>query len=159
MAKRHWLMKSDPDAFSIQDLKQQLNRTEHWDGVRNYQARNYMRDDMQKGDPVLFYHSGKTPAVMGTAEIVKPAYPDHTAWDPASRHFDPRSTRENPLWYMVDIQLKKIFQRPVPLAELRKIPALKDMALLRKGNRLSVMPVTAEEFRTIEKTAEKTSGR
>ena len=152
---RFWLMKTEPDAFSWEDLKASPDRTTMWDGVRNYQARNFLRDDMQTGDLVLFYHSGKKPAVVGIAEIVKPGYPDHTAWDPKSSHFDPRSTPAKPVWYMVDIQLQQKFSRPLPLADLRKIKALKDMRLLRKGNRLSVIPVTAAEFRTIEERVEK----
>lgn len=153
MAQRYWLMKSDPDEFSINDLKKRPNRTECWDGVRNYQARNFMRDDMQVGNLVLFYHSGISPAVVATARVATKGYPDPTARDPASTHFDPRSTPEKPVWYMVDIQLKKEFPRPLPLTDLRNIPGLKGMILLRKGNRLSVMPVTAKEFHTIVKMA------
>lgn len=156
MAKRYWLMKSEPGEFSIDDLKKRPNRTECWDGVRNFQARNFMRDDMRIGDRVLFYHSGRAPSVVGLARIVKPGYPDHTAWDPAGKHFDPGSTPDKPIWYMVDIQLEKAFPRPLPLADLKKIPELKDMILLRKGNRLSVMPVTTREFNTILKMAEAT---
>jgi len=155
MAKQYWLMKSDPDEFSINDLKNRPNRTECWDGVRNYQARNFMRDDMQVGDPVLFYHSGKSPAVVATARVAAKGYPDPTAWNPESRHYDPRSTPHKPVWYMVDIQLENVFPRPLPLAELRTRPALKEMLLLRKGNRLSVMPVTPGEFHTIVKIAGK----
>ena len=155
MANQYWLMKSEPNEFSIDDLKKRPDRTESWDGVRNYQARNFMRDDMQVGDRVLFYHSGKSPAVVATARIVTKGYPDPTAWDPASKHFDPRSTPDKPVWYMVDIQLEKEFPRPLPLADLRNIPALNDMILLRKGNRLSVMPVSAEEFHTILKLVRK----
>jgi len=151
----YWLMKSEPDVFGIDDLENTKNQTEHWDGVRNYQARNFMRDDMQVGDQVLFYHSGKSPAVVATARVVTKGYPDPTARDPANTHFDPRSTPDNPVWYMVDIQLEKAFPRPLPLADLRDIPALKDMILLRKGNRLSVMPVAAKEFQTIVKMADK----
>jgi predicted RNA-binding protein with PUA-like domain len=148
-------MKSDPDEFAIHDLERRPDRTEPWDGVRNYQARNFMRDDMQIGDLVLLYHSGQDPAVVGTAEIVKSGYPDHTAWDPNSRHFDSRSTPEEPVWYMVDIRLREAFRRSISLADLRKNATLRDMLLLRKGNRLSVMPITAEEFRTILKMAGK----
>jgi len=149
MAIQHWLMKSEPGEFSIEDLKKRTDQTEPWDGVRNYQARNFMRDDMQIGDRVLFYHSGKNPAVVGTARIVKTGYPDPTAWDAGSNHFDSKSTPEKPIWFMVDIRLEEEFARPIPLAELRKISALKDMILLRRRNRLSVMPVTSEEFKTI----------
>jgi len=155
MPQHYWLMKTEPDEFSIDDLKKRPDRTEGWDGVRNYQARNFMRDGMQVGDRALFYHSGKNPAVVATARIVSAGYPDPTAWDRGSKHFDPRSTPDKPVWYMVDIQLEKEFPRPLPLADLRDIPALKDMILLRRGNRLSVMPVTAKEFHTIVKMAEK----
>jgi predicted RNA-binding protein with PUA-like domain len=106
---------------------------------------------MQVGDGVLFYHSGKKPEVVGTARIVKTGYPDHTAWDPKNNHYDPKSTPETPIWYMVDIKFESEFKAPIPLKELREVPALKDMILLRRGNRLSVMPVTKKEFDTIVK--------
>lgn len=115
----------------------------------NYQARNFMRDEMRVKDRVLFYHSGKNPAVVGTARIVKAGYPDLTARNSGSKHFDPKSTPEEPIWFMVDIRFEKKFSRSIPLAELRKISGLKNMILLRKGNRLSVMPVTPQEFNTI----------
>jgi len=146
-------MKTEPNEFSIVDLKNRPGRTEHWDGVRNFKARNFMRDDMQVGDHVLFYHSGKDPGIAGTARIVKKGYPDHTAWNPGSRHFDPRSTPENPVWYMVDVQFENEFPRTLPLSDLRNVPELKDMLLLRRGNRLSVMPVTDKEFDFIVKMA------
>jgi predicted RNA-binding protein with PUA-like domain len=149
MAKKYWLMKSDPDEFSIHDFKNSPNQTECWDGIRNYQARNFMRDEMKIGDRILFYHSRTSPSVVGTARVVKEGYPDDTAWDPKNKHFDPRSKPEKPVWYMVDIQLEKEFPKPIPLADLRKEPALKDMMLLRKGMRLSIQPVTPEEFRVI----------
>ena len=149
MAQQCWLMKSEPGEFSIQDLKNRPNQTEPWDGVRNYQARNFMRDDMRIGDRVLFYHSRINPSVVGTARIVKESYPDHTAWDRSSAHFDPKSTPEKPIWCMVDIQFEAEFPRPLPLPELRSIPELKDMVLLKKGNRLSIFPVTASEFKTV----------
>ncbi len=142
----YWLMKSDPDEFSIGDLMKRPRQTECWDGVRNYQARNFMRDDMQKNDRVLFYHSGRNPAVVGTARIVRESYPDHTAWDPRSRHYDPKSTPQKPIWFMVDLRFEKQFGQPLPLGKLRDIPELENMILLRRGNRLSVMPVTAREF-------------
>jgi predicted RNA-binding protein with PUA-like domain len=151
MATQYWLMKSEPNAYSLEDLQNQPDRTDHWDGVRNYQARNFMRDEMQKGDRVIFYHSGKTPEAVGTARIVKAGYPDHTARDPENIHYDPKSTPDNPIWYMVDIQFEYEFKTPIPLKDLREIPALKDMLLLRRGNRLSVMPVTKKEFETILK--------
>jgi predicted RNA-binding protein with PUA-like domain len=151
MAIRYWLMKSDPEEFSIADLRASPNQTACWDGVRNYQARNLMRDDMQIGDRVLLYHSGKNPAVMGTARVAKAAYPDDTAWDPHSRHYDSKNKPGKPIWYMVDIELEKEFERPIPLAELRQVPELENMMLLKKGMRLSVQPVSREEFERIER--------
>ena len=156
MATRYWLMKSEPGEYSLEDLKQQKDQTDHWDGVRNYQARNFMRDDMQVGDGVLFYHSGKKPQVVGTARIVRPGYPDHTAWDPDSRHYDPKSSPENPIWFMVDIRFESEFKRPLPLKELRATPGLKDMILLRRGNRLSVMPVSPQDYALIVELADRT---
>jgi predicted RNA-binding protein with PUA-like domain len=153
MAKRYWLMKSEPTEYSIDDLAAQPDQTDYWDGVRNYQARNFMRDEMQVGDGVLFYQSRIKPAVVGTATVARAGYPDHTAWDPRSSHYDPKSSPENPIWFMVDIRFAARFKRPLPLAELRRIPGLENMILLRRGNRLSVMPVTAEEFNIIVETA------
>ena len=152
---RCWLMKSEPSAFSIEDLKNAPNGTDHWDGIRNYQARNLMRDEMKRGDRVLFYHSSADPmAVVGTARVVREAYPDHTALDPDSKYFDPKSMSENPRWVMVDIQFESQFAGPLTLAELRKLPQLHDMMLLKKGQRLSIQPVTEEEFGTIVRHAE-----
>lgn len=157
MAKKFWLMKSDPDEYGIDDLEQLPGKTDHWDGVRNYQARNFMRDDMQVGDRVLFYHSGKKPSVMGTARVVKTGYPDHTARDPKNSHFDPKSTPENPIWYMVDIALESRFSRAITLKELRSVPGLEKMVLLKRGMRLSVQPVTAAEFKIIVALGKKAS--
>ncbi len=152
---RCWLMKSEPSAFSIEDLKNAPNGTDHWDGIRNYQARNLMRDEMKRGDRVLFYHSSADPtAVVGTARVVREAYPDHTALDPDSKYFDPKSMSENPRWVMVDIQFESQFAVPLTLAELRKLPQLNDMMLLKKGQRLSIQPVTEEEFGSIVRHAE-----
>lgn len=146
----YWLMKSEPEVFGIDDLAARPGQTEHWDGVRNYQARNIMRDDMRVGDRVFFYHSScATPGIAGIAEIVRAAYPDHTAFDPASNHYDPRSTPDNPRWFMVDVKLVRSFSRIVTLDELRQQPALADMALLRRGNRLSIMPVSAVQWECI----------
>ena len=149
MARNHWLMKTEPGEFSIADLQNRPSQTECWDGVRNYQARNIMRDAMQVGDRVLFYHSGKNPAVVGIARVVKAGYPDHTAWDPGSKHYDPRCSPQNPIWCMVDVQFERQFQRPLTLAELKQNPLLQEMPLLRRGNRLSVQPVSPEAFRVI----------
>ena len=144
-----WLMKSEPDAFSIDDLAARPGKREHWDGVRNYQARNFMRE-MKKGDKVLFYHSSCTePGVVGVAKVVKEAYPDFTAFDPESKYFDPKSSPDKPRWFMVDIQFQKKLKRTIALAELKQNPLLEGMQLLRKGNRLSVMPVAESEFDTI----------
>lgn len=144
-----WLMKSEPDAFSIDDLAARPGKREHWDGVRNYQARNFMRE-MKKGDKVLFYHSScPEPGVVGVAKVVKEAYPDFTAFDPESKYFDPKSSPDKPRWFMVDIQFQKKLKRTITLAELKQNPLLEGMQLLRKGNRLSVMPVAESEFDTI----------
>jgi predicted RNA-binding protein with PUA-like domain len=153
-AANDWLVKTEPDIFSIQDLAKAPGRTTCWDGVRNYQARNLLRDQMKLGDRVLIYHSSTEPmAIVGMAQVVKEGYPDFTAWDKKSPHYDPGSTAETPRWYMVDIQLEKIFTRPLPLDELRKVPALKQMELLRRGSRLSVQPVRKGEFEAILKLA------
>lgn len=150
----YWLMKSEPDAFSISDLKARPKKTEHWDGVRNYQARNFMRA-MKKGDLAFFYHSScEVPGVYGIIEIARAAYPDHTAWDPENHHYDPKSTPERPLWFMVDVRFKRELKKPVTLTAIKMQPALKQMRLVQRGSRLSVMPVTAKEWNTILKLAE-----
>lgn len=152
--QKYWLLKTEPDSFSIQDLAKAKNRTTSWDGVRNYQARNYLRDEMRVGDGVLFYHSSTNPpAIVGTAKIVRDAYPDPTAWDESDSHFDPKSTAENPRWFVVDIQLERIFDEPLPLEKLRGVATLKEMELLRKGSRLSVQPVRKGEFEAVLKLA------
>ncbi len=143
---QHWLCKTEPDVFSIDDLKR-LKKS-HWEGVRNYQARNFMRDGMRKGDPVLIYHSNaKPPGVAGLGKVVREAYPDHFAWDPASKYYDPASTPENPRWFMVDVGYVRHFRRFVSLEELRSHGdgALAGMPLLHRS-RLSVQPVTPEQF-------------
>ena len=143
----YWLMKSEPDVFGIDHLIAMPNKTEHWDGVRNYQARNMMRDQMKKGDLVFFYHSNcKEPGIVGIAKVVKEGYPDHTAFDPESKYYDPKSDPDNPRWYMVDIQHKRKLKRTITLQELKQHPQLEGMALLRKGNRLSVMPVEKKHW-------------
>lgn len=147
---RHWLLKSEPSAFSLQDLKESPEGTTSWDGIRNYQARNLMRDEMQAGDRVLFYHSSTDPtAIVGTATVVREAYPDHTAWDPASQYFDPKSSPQNPRWCMVDIRFDRELSKPLTLPELKEVPELKGMVLLRKGMRLSIQPVSEAEYETI----------
>jgi predicted RNA-binding protein with PUA-like domain len=150
----YWLMKSEPDAFSISDLKARPKKTEHWDGVRNYQARNFMRA-MKKGDLAFFYHSScEVPGVYGIIEIARAAYPDHTAWDPENHHYDPKSTPERPLWSMVDVRFKRELKKPVTLTAIKMQPTLKQMRLVQRGSRLSVMPVSAKEWNTILKLAE-----
>ena len=146
MAQQYWLMKSEPDVFSLDDLKNEPDATAHWDGVRNYQARNFMRDQMQRGDLVLFYHSNcQEPGVVGVAEVVKEAYPDHTSWDPDSKYFDPKSTPDAPRWFMVDVKWKEAFKRTVTLREIKSRPEFENMYLVRRA-RLSVQPVSKAEF-------------
>ena len=147
---RHWLMKSEPDEFSIDDLVRAPKQTTAWFGVRNYQARNYMRDDMRPGDRAFFYHSScAEPGIAGIVEIARPAYPDATQFDPKSAYYDPKSTRENPRWQNVDVKLLR--KTPlVTLPMLRETKGLENMVVLRRGNRLSITPVTASEWRTIE---------
>ena len=149
VSMKYWLMKTDPEEFSLEDLKKCPNQTECWDGVRNYQARNFMRDEMQIGDRVLFYHSQKNPAVVATARVMKAGYPDHTSWDTTNKHFDPKSSPEKPVWYMVDIQLEHEFSNPLSLKFLRTVPELQEMLLLKKGMRLSIQPVSEQEFEKI----------
>ncbi len=146
--KQYWLMKSEPDAYSIDDLEK--DGKECWDGIRNYQARNFMMKDMQIGDEVLFYHSNaKPPGVAGLARVCSEAYPDHTAWDPESKYFDSRSTPEKPLWFMVDLAFVKKFPRIISLSELKENPALAGMMVIKKGMRLSIQPVSEEHFTII----------
>jgi predicted RNA-binding protein with PUA-like domain len=141
---RYWLMKSEPELFGIDDLARKGQ--EHWDGVRNFQARNHLRE-MSPGDRVLFYHSNARPSgVAGIAEVARAAYPDFTSWDPSSDYFDPASTPDKPRWFMVDVKFVRKLKRVIPLDELKRQPALAGMALLRKGNRLSVTEVTKEEW-------------
>jgi predicted RNA-binding protein with PUA-like domain len=141
---QYWLMKSEPDDYSIDDLEQ--DGREHWDGIRNYQARNLMRDRMEIGDRVLFYHSNaKPPGVVGLAEVASAAYPDHTQFDPEDKHFDPKSDPEDPRWIMVDVQFVEKLPRLVGLPELRGYPELADMVLLNRS-RLSVQPVSEDEY-------------
>ena len=145
----HWLMKSEPDVFGIDDLKNRPGRTEPWDGVRNYQARNMMRDQMKRGDLAFFYHSNcDDPGIVGIMTVAREGYPDHTAFDPQAKYYDPKSDPGNPRWYMVDVRYKRKLTRTITLQELKQYGGgpLADMPLLRKGNRLSVMPVTAGQW-------------
>ncbi|TGU74374.1 EVE domain-containing protein [Geomonas terrae] len=149
----YWLFKSEPSSFSLDDLRSRPDATEHWDGVRNFQARNFLRDQIKVGDQVLFYHSNiAEPAVVGLAEVVREGYPDFTAFDPASKYFDPRSNPEKPTWFMVDVRFVRALPRPVTLAELKTVPELSEMALLNRS-RLSVQPVRKEEWDRVMKLA------
>lgn len=152
-SRRYWLMKSEPSVFSIDDLARGPNRSTCWDGVRNYQARNFMRA-MQEGDQVLFYHSNATPpAIVGIAEVINTAYPDPTQFERSNQHFDPKSDPQNPRWDLVEIRHVRTFASPLPLTRLREESALDGMVLLQKGSRLSVQPVTEKEWRHILKLA------
>jgi predicted RNA-binding protein with PUA-like domain len=150
MAKRYWLMKSEPETYSIDDLKKQ--GWTHWEGVRNYQARNTMRDDMKIGDGVLFYHSNcKPPGVVGIAKVSKESYPDHTAFEKKSNYFDAKSDPDNPRWMMVDVAYISTLKRTVSLNEMKEVPGLSEMLVIRKGMRLSVQEVTKDEFQIVKK--------
>ena len=152
MSNKYWLVKSEPTEFSIDDFEKSKNQTTYWDGVRNYQARNYIRDEMKTGDKVLFYHSNTEPnAVVGVCEVVKEAYPDYTQFDLKNPHYDDKADKKNPTWFMVDIKLVKKFKKPVTLDQIKANPNLAQMKLLQIGNRLSVMPVTIKEFEEILK--------
>ncbi|MDH3748628.1 MAG: EVE domain-containing protein [Gammaproteobacteria bacterium] len=144
----NWLLKSEPDAYSIDDLKR--DRREMWDGIRNYQARNMMRDDMKVGDRIFFYHSScKEPGVVGIAKVASKPYPDPTQFDPDDKHYDPKSDPDNPRWSLVDVAYARKLKRPITLTEIKSHPALDDMILTRKGNRLSIMPVSDEHWNII----------
>lgn len=153
-ARSHWLMKSEPDVFSIHDLAKAPNRSTPWEGVRNYQARNYMRDQMKPGDGILFYHSNADPlAIVGTAVVASAPYPDPTQFDPASDYHDPKSTPDNPRWMLVDVKLDRIFTKPVTRQMLAETPGLDTMAVLQKGSRLSITPVTPQEWNLVMELA------
>ena len=145
---QYWLMKAEPDTYSIDDL--QSFGVDHWDGIRNYQVRNFFRDQMQVGDQAFFYHSNcKEPGIVGTMEIVSKAYPDHTAFDPSEKYFDSKSDPENPRWLMVDVRYVRHLDRMITLGELRQQKQIADMKLLQRGNRLSVLPVSKMEWQYI----------
>ncbi|WOO39531.1 EVE domain-containing protein [Rubellicoccus peritrichatus] len=153
---KYWLFKSEPDEFSIHDLKARGKKGESWDGVRNYQARNFMRDDMKKGDIALFYHSNcDETGIVGVGEISRESHPDHTAWDPKDKHFDPKTDKDNPRWFMIAMTHKETFPRTVTLAEVKADPKLSEMRIAQRGNRLSITPVTKAEFDHICKLAKK----
>ena len=151
MPKQYWLLKSDPHAFGLPHLKRCRNRTTIWDGVRNWQACRFLREEIRKGDGVLFYHSQLSPPeVVAIARVVRAGYPDPTQFDPKEQYHDPKSTPEKPRWYAVDIRLERDLTRPVTLPEIRETPGLEEMVLVRRS-RLSVQPVTAAEWRIILK--------
>lgn len=150
MAKKYWLMKTEEDVFSIRDLER--HGTTQWEGVRNYQARNFMRDDMKAGDLVLFYHSNARPSgVAGIARVCREAYPDHFAWDPKSKYRDPKASPENPIWQMVDVEFVEAFPSVVSLADLKNEPVLDGMMVLKRGMRLSIQPVEKKHFDAVRK--------
>ena len=150
MTRRYWLMKSEPDVFGIETLAALPAQTTAWDGVRNYQARNMMRDEMKLGDRVFFYHSNcAEPGIVGIAEIVREAAPDITAENPDSEYFDPKHSAEKPRWFVVEVKLERRLKRTITLAEMKDDPALAEMPLVRRGNRLSVMPVSVAEWQHI----------
>jgi predicted RNA-binding protein with PUA-like domain len=148
----YWLMKSEPDVFSFEDLKKRPNKTEPWNGVRNYQARNFMRNDMKVDDLILFYHSScDVPGVAGIARVSSASYPDQTQFNPKSEYFDQKATKENPRWFLVDVKFESELKRFISLEELKGHKVLAGMKLLQRGNRLSILPVTQEEFEFIRK--------
>lgn len=150
----YWLMKSEPDTFSIDDLATRPKQTEPWNGVRNYQVRNWLKNEIKKGDQAFFYHSScKVPGIVGVMEVVKAGYPDQTAFDPESPYYDPKSKPDKPLWYQVDVRLVKKFKQMISLEELKRVPKLQSMIILKKGNRLSITPVTKQEWDVIIKLA------
>ena len=152
MVQKFWLLKSEPSVFSFDDLKKAPKKTTSWEGVRNYQARNLLRDEMKKGDGVLFYHSSTDPqAIAGTAVVVKEGYPDPMQFDPKSDYFDADAKKDEPRWYMVDIQYDRAFKSPITLPDLRTMKGLEGMTLLKKGMRLSVQPVKESEWEIITK--------
>ena len=149
--RQYWLFKSEPSCFSIDHLQSSPNQTAPWDGVRNYQARNLLRNEVKLNDKVLFYNSSSDPlGIAGTCIVVRAAYPDHTARDPNSDHFDPKASEQNPIWYMVDVRFVSKLKEILPLSVLKRTPGLEDMVLCRRGSRLSIQPVTADEWRIVQ---------
>jgi predicted RNA-binding protein with PUA-like domain len=148
--RKYWLLKTEPTTFSFDDLWKAPKRTTSWDGVRNFQARNMLRDQMQEGDLVFIYHSSTDPTgIVGIAEVVRSGYPDATQFDPKDSHYDPRSKKESPSWYVVDVKAVEKFPEIVTLERLRQMKGLEGMVLLKKGSRLSVQPVSASEWKAI----------
>ena len=153
-ARQYWLFKSEPEAYSIADLAREPTKTTFWDGVRNYQARNLLRDTIRLGDRVLFYHSNADPmAIVGSAQVVKTGYPDHTAFDPKDHHYDPKSDPDEPTWFMVDVRLLQVFPKPVTRDELKACADLCEMMVVRPGARLSIQPVAPAEWQTVHRLA------
>ena len=151
---RYWLFKSEPDVFGIDHLAQRPDQTEPWDGVRNYQARNFLRDEVGVGDKVFFYHSScKTVGIAGIAEVVKAGYPDATQFDPESDYYDPKATPDKPRWYSVDVKYVSKFARVLPLSVIKDCPQITELGLVKKGHRLSVMPVTESEWHILNELA------
>lgn len=147
---QYWLFKSEPDVFGIEHLAKRPNQTEPWDGVRNYQARNFLRDDVKVGDKVFFYHSScKTVGIAGIAEVVRASYPDASQFDPESGYYDPKATADKPRWYSVDVKHVCTFASVLPLSVIKACPDITELGLVKKGHRLSVMPVTASEWRIL----------
>jgi predicted RNA-binding protein with PUA-like domain len=158
----YWLLKSEPGDFGVDDLAASPACTTAWDGVRNYQARNFIRDGMKTGDRAFFYHSScPEPGIVGIVEITRDAYPDETAFDPSDKHFDPKSDRDDPRWFVVDVRLQRKFDRTLPLQKLKQHAgdSLSDFQLLKRGNRLSVMPVSNNEWRFILSLEEKSNSK
>lgn len=153
---KYWLMKSEPDVYGIDHLAKMPKKTDHWDGIRNYQVRNMLRDEMRKGDLAFFYHSNcKEPGIVGIVEVVKEGYPDFTAFEPGEKYYDPKSDPENPRWYMVDVKLKRKFKRVISLQELKNYKSLDEMLILKRGNRLSITPISKKHWDFILKLENK----
>jgi predicted RNA-binding protein with PUA-like domain len=152
--RKFWLFKSEPNVYSIDDLAAEVNQTTFWDGIRNYQARNMLRDEIQVGDGVFFYYSRIEPmGIAGTMQVIRAGYPDHTAFDATSPHYDPKSDPAAPTWFMVDVRLSQTFSQLVIRDQLKALAASADMMVLRRGSRLSIQPVTAGEWRAVHKLA------
>jgi len=150
----YWLFKTEPDAFSIDDLQSRPEQTEPWDGVRNYQARNFLRDKVAWGDKVFIYHSScKKVGIAGVAEVVKAGYPDETQFDPDSNYYDPKSSQEKPRWYRVDVKFVEKFEEVLPLSTIKAMPSITEIGLVKKGGRLSIMPVQETEWQQLYATA------
>lgn len=150
MSEKNWLFKADPKDYSIDDLANEQNQTTSWDGIRNYMARNLLRDEIKKGHEILLYHSNANPkGIVGLGKVVRSAYPDDTALDQSSVYYDPKSTKDNPIWYMVDVKLVEMFPKVIELRELKETKGLEEMMLTQRGSRLSIQPVRKSEWKII----------